>query len=236
MVACPSCGAEVEIWSDEAVATCSSCKTTITRPGALSCLEWCAMGKECVGDEVYGRYMTDRATSIRDRLLRELAAWFGQDTRRIDHATAVLGHAEALLRREPGDWHVVVPASILHDVGIKAAEEKYGSAAAHYQELEGPPVARRILRRAGLQEAAIEEICDMIGHHHSPRASETQNFKLLYDADWLVNLREALGSASAAERAALIERTFLTAAGRQMATQFYAGVKACRGDDAHRTA
>jgi len=38
----------------------------------------------------------------------------------------------------------VIPASILHDVGIKAAEEKHGSSAGHFQELEGPEIARKI--------------------------------------------------------------------------------------------
>lgn len=33
--------------------------------------------------------------------------------------------------------------AVLHDVGIKVAEQKYNSSAGHYQQLEGPPVARR---------------------------------------------------------------------------------------------
>ncbi|MDA3930432.1 MAG: hypothetical protein PF541_15900 [Prolixibacteraceae bacterium] len=40
---------------------------------------------------------------------------------------------------------VVDLASILHDIGIKEAELKYNSCNGHYQEIEGPPVARPLL-------------------------------------------------------------------------------------------
>ena len=38
---------------------------------------------------------------LKARLLRELVRHFGQDDRRIDHALAVLSHAEALLAESP---------------------------------------------------------------------------------------------------------------------------------------
>ncbi len=36
----------------------------------------------------------------------------------------------------------------------------------------------------------IDEICDIIGHHHHPREKETLNFQILYEADWIVNMEE----------------------------------------------
>jgi hypothetical protein len=36
----------------------------------------------------------------------------------------------------------------------------------------------------------IQEVCDLIGHHHWPREEETINFKVLYDADLIANLEE----------------------------------------------
>ena len=65
----------------------------------------------------------------------------------------------------------------------------------------------------------IEEVSDIIGRHHHPRPEETTNFKVVYDADQLVNLEEVLKdeTRSQAELMALIEREFLTTTGRKLA-------------------
>jgi DNA-directed RNA polymerase subunit RPC12/RpoP len=218
---CPSCGKEVEIWSDEFKARCRNCGKLVYRSREMSCLEWCAMAEECVGTQVFSSYRANRETGIRQALLKELDSYFGEDRRRIDHAKRVLGFAEELLKRGSGDWHVVVPASILHDVGIKAAEQKYGSSAGHLQEKEGPEIAKKMLFRAGLGVQTIAEICDIIAHHHSPGSIDTQNFKVLYDADTLVNLEESFEGKDEKERKRVIEGAFLTPAGREIAERVY---------------
>jgi HD superfamily phosphohydrolase YqeK len=210
------------MWSDEVRVTCGKCSKPVTRQGMMSCLEWCKMGRECVGEEAYNRFMTNHTATVREQLDDELHAWFGPDSKRIDHAHAVLCFAEELLQKESGDWHIVVPASILHDVGIKVAEEKYHSSAGNYQEVEGPPVARKILLKIGMKKEDIEEICAIIAHHHSPSDSESQNFRILYDADSLVNLSEVMPSFSVEKRKAVIAKTFLTAGGRERAAQLFA--------------
>lgn len=52
---CPDCGAEVEIWTDELKATCSSCGNKVYRAQQASCIDWCPHARECVGPEVYER-------------------------------------------------------------------------------------------------------------------------------------------------------------------------------------
>ena len=54
-ILCPSCGREVEIWTDEAKAACPGCKTTVFRERKMSCIDWCPHARECVGPEVYER-------------------------------------------------------------------------------------------------------------------------------------------------------------------------------------
>ncbi len=54
-IACPSCGQEVEIWTDEKKAVCPNCKTTVFRERQMSCIDWCPYARECVGPEVYDR-------------------------------------------------------------------------------------------------------------------------------------------------------------------------------------
>lgn len=55
-----SCGNTVEIWSDEVAAVCKKCKREITREMLPSCLDWCSMAKECVGEEKYKKYLKSK--------------------------------------------------------------------------------------------------------------------------------------------------------------------------------
>jgi HD superfamily phosphodiesterase len=220
-IICPVCSEEVEIWTDEIEAICPNCKKAVMRAQGQSCLEWCSYAKECIGEKKYSAYMKNKAMTVKDILLKELEEFFGNDTKRIDHAKKVMGFSEELLTKEKADWHIVIPASILHDVGIKIAESKYGSTAGHYQEQEGPGIARGILLKAGFKKEDIDEICQIIAHHHSPGKINTQNFKVLYDADRLVNLKEEADTKDKEKLSAMIDKIFLTETGKKIARRLY---------------
>ena len=53
-------------------------------------------------------------------------------------------------------------------------------------------MAREILEKLGAKPPLVEEVCDIVGHHHHPREEETVNFKVLYDADWIANLEDRI--------------------------------------------
>jgi len=219
---CPSCGATIEIWTDEIRATCSKCNTKVMRElEGATCLDWCKYAKECVGDQTYIRYMKNKAITIKQKLIKELEDYFGNDQKRINHAKKVIGYAEEILKQEGGDWHIVIPASILHDVGIKAAEEKYGSSAGNYQEKEGPEIAKKILLKLEFKKEDIEEICEIVAYHHTPGKVDTQNFKILYDSDWLVNLKDEVSLGDKDRLTAMINKVFLTKTGREIAEKVY---------------
>jgi HD superfamily phosphodiesterase len=128
---------------------------------------------------------------LTDQLITKMKEHFGTDKSRINHALQVTNFAEQLISNLDSDQlneKVIIYAAILHDVGIKPAEAKYNSAAGKYQEQEGPPIAREIMASLNIEEAVINEVCQIIAHHHSPGVINTLNFRGLYDADWLVNL------------------------------------------------
>lgn len=221
IIKCPDCSTEIEIWTDEIQATCPKCKKIVIREGGVSCLDWCRYAKECVGDQAYSKYMQNKAVTIKQKLIKGLEEYFGDDKKRINHAKNVMHFAEDILKQEEGDWHIVIPASILHDIGIKEAERKYGSSAGHYQEKEGPAIARKILLKLGLKKENIEEICKIIAHHHTPGKVDTQNFKILYDADWLVNIKDEVGLGDKEKLSKTIEKVFLTPTGKEIAQKVY---------------
>ncbi|MDX1708139.1 MAG: HD domain-containing protein, partial [Desulfobacterales bacterium] len=133
----------------------------------------------------------------------------------------VARYAEQIGKKEKASLAVILPAAYLHDIGIHEAERKYGSTAAEFQEAEGPPIARSILEKLGAREELIEQVCDIIAHHHHPQPDDSLNFKVVYDADLLENLDEKQKKAprSETEIAALIERSFLTDSGRAVARE-----------------
>jgi len=165
--------------------------------------------------------MHDDLEQIKKMLIKELENYFGADRKRIDHAKKVLRYADKLLRVEQADPYVVIPAAILHDVGIKAAEEKYNSSAAKYQEELGPAIAGRILVEMDYDDSNTYEICAIIAHHHTPGPNESSSFKVLYDADWLVNLRDEVDTTDKAKLEKAIDKIFLTVPGKAMAREIF---------------
>ena len=59
-ITCLHCGAEVEIWSFEAITRCPSCGNVVCRTQGPSCLDWCRAAKDCVGEETFARIMAER--------------------------------------------------------------------------------------------------------------------------------------------------------------------------------
>lgn len=94
---------------------------------------------------------------------------------------------EMLVEGEGGDEAIAIPAAMLHDIGIPAALERYGSAAGPYQEREGEAIARRLLTEVGCPEALRGAICDIVAHHHQRLTSPAPEFRLVWDADALMN-------------------------------------------------
>ncbi|MEC9490126.1 MAG: HD domain-containing protein [Halanaerobiales bacterium] len=163
---------------------------------------------------------------LKNKLIEELENYFAEDKERINHALRVTSFAEkliALFKKKYPDKdineQVIIYSAVLHDIGIKNAELKYDSTAGHYQEIEGPPVAREIMESLNIDFEIMDEIAEIIAHHHTPGKVSSNNFKLLYDADWLVNLPEVydLKTKSKSEKEKLIEKVFLADIGKELA-------------------
>lgn len=52
-IGCQHCGKVIEIWSDEIEVRCKYCGNITIRPLGVTCLDWCAFAKECIGEEKY---------------------------------------------------------------------------------------------------------------------------------------------------------------------------------------
>ncbi len=221
-VPCPGCGVAVEFFKDEPKLKCRKCGQIVVNPKIdLVCAEWCQYAEQCLGVSVVKNLRV-----MRDKLIDEMKKVFVGDEKRIEHALAVLNYAEQIQATEGGDPLIVRAAAILHDIGILQAESKYGSSAGKYQEIEGPPVARKILARYDLDKSIVGHVCKIIANHHSAKDIDTLEFRIVWDADWLVNIPEEFPSASKEKLQQIIDKTFKTHEGRQIAAESFVKVKA----------
>lgn len=214
---CSSCGEKVEFFKDEPKLKCRSCGHLVVNPRIdLGCAEWCQYAEQCVGDSA-----VNGINVIRDKLIDEMKKLFGEDHKRIEHALSVLSYAEQIQASEGGDPLVVKAAAILHDIGIHEAERKYGSPAPKYQEIEGPPIAEKILKNYRLSDEVIGHICKIIANHHSAKDIDTIEFRCVWDADWLVNIPEEYKDKNKEQLQVIIDKVFKTSKGREMAIELF---------------
>ncbi|MBN1457846.1 MAG: HD domain-containing protein [Sedimentisphaerales bacterium] len=161
---------------------------------------------------------------LKDELIKKMKSIFGSDEKRIRHALNVLNYAEQIQLTEGGDLFIITASAILHDIGIHEAERKHGSNAGKYQEIEGPPIAADVLKNYDLEQEIIDKICLIIANHHSAkdtRINDTAEFKIIWDADWLVNIPDEYPDLKQDKLSKIIYKVFKTEKGRQLAMDRY---------------
>ena len=110
-------------------------------------------------------------------------------------------------------------AALLHDIGIHNAEKKYDSTDGKYQEIEGGPVARAIMRDAHIPEWIIDRVCYIVEHHHTLSAIDGQDFQAVVEADLLVNMYDDHLDKETIRK--IRDRIFKTRKGIQLVNEMY---------------
>ena len=109
--------------------------------------------------------------------------------------------------------------TLLHDIGIHEAERKYKSTAGSYQEIEGPPIARKILTDLKISNDVINRVCFITANHHSYMKIGGLDFQIVVEADFLVNIFEDGMTQEAIE--SVLHKIFRTDTGRDLLKTMY---------------
>lgn len=128
-----------------------------------------------------------------NRLMREMVTYFSGDPKRVQHFMKVHAFAKWIGEEEgmdPDSLFVLEAAAYVHDIGIKKAEEKFGSCGGKLQEQEGPPEAQAMLERLGFAKEVTARVSYLVGHHHTYTDITDLDYQILVEADFLVNLYE----------------------------------------------
>ncbi len=128
-----------------------------------------------------------------EKLTALAIAYDAGDPRRVQHFIKVYAYSRLIGRSEGMDeqaQNVLEAAAVLHDIGIHEAERKHGSSGGKWQEIEGPAVAAPMLTQCGADEMESTRVQWLIAHHHTYNAGEEMDFRILLEADFLVNAYE----------------------------------------------
>lgn len=127
-----------------------------------------------------------------------------------------IGLAEEL---EAEQQRILEIAAVVHDIACPLCREKYGHADGKMQELEGPALARVLLKELGTEEALTDRVCWLVGHHHTLTDVQGMDHQILLEADFLVNADEGKATRQAIE--AMEKNVFRTAAGKRLLHSIY---------------
>lgn len=150
-------------------------------------------------------------------LTRSMIEYYKGDPERIQHFIKVHSFAAMIGKGESLDdktLFLLESAALVHDIGIKPAEEKYGCCDGNLQEQEGPAPARKMLGELGYEEEDIVRICYLIAHHHTYTNVDGIDYRILLEADFLVNLYEEKSPKNAVDAA--LKNIFLTDTGSKI--------------------
>ena len=157
-----------------------------------------------------------------EKVFLEMMKFYSGDPHQIQHFTKVHSYARLIGMEEKIDneaLEILEIAAIVHDIGIKPAMEKYGSSNGKYQELEGPPLAEKMLSGLGYPQHIIDRVCYLVGHHHTYKDIDGIDYQILVEADFLVNMFEGEMSMDAIKSA--LNKVFRTDTGKKYCCLIY---------------
>lgn len=90
----------------------------------------------------------------------------------------------------------------------------------NYQELEGPSIAKDLLRGIEISPETLDRVLYIIGHHHTYSKIDNIDFQILVEADFFVNIDE--DGTKKKGRLELAKKFFSTATGKELLEKLYA--------------
>lgn len=156
-------------------------------------------------------------------LIDAMTAYDHGDPERIQHFIKVHDFAATigvLKGLDEEEQFILETAAIVHDIGIRNSVEKYHSSAGKYQEIEGPGEAEKLLCSiGGYTKEQIERVKYLVAHHHTYSGVEGMDYRILLEADFLVNHYENHDRYSDIQKAK--EVIFRTEAGTRLLTTMF---------------
>ena len=161
-------------------------------------------------------------TEMLDLLTEKMMSFNQSDPKRIQHFIKVHRFSQLIGHMEKLDAHtqfLTECAALVHDIGIRPAEEKYGSCTGKLQEQEGPAEAEKMLKNLGFDQDVIDRVSYLVGHHHTYTDIDGMDYQILVEADFLVNYFEDHLETESIKKS--VKKIFKTETGIRIATEMF---------------
>ena len=155
-------------------------------------------------------------------LYTKMIEYYSGDPKRIQHFTKVHSYARLIGQLEhlsDDTQNILEIAALVHDIGIKISELKYGNCNGKNQEKEGKAEAEKLLTELGYPQEVIERVSYLVGHHHSYDQIEGMDYQILIEADYIVNAYESEYSKENIEN--FIEKVMKTDSGKRITREVF---------------
>jgi len=97
--------------------------------------------------------------------------------------------------------YILEAAAIVHDIACPYCREKYGSAPGMLQEQESARLLEAFFDGTDIPDEQLQRISFLVCHHHTISGVDGPDYRILLEADFLVNADEGKLSADAIEHA-----------------------------------
>ena len=128
----------------------------------------------------------------------------------------MIGEMENLSERQQETLEI---AAVIHDIACPVCREKYGNTSGSNQEKESPELVEDFLKDIEIDPEMKSRINYLVSHHHTYTNVDKMDYRILLEADFLVNADESEMSEAAVLTAR--ERVFKTNTGKKLLTSIY---------------
>ena len=154
--------------------------------------------------------------------IEKMIAFYQGNLHDINHFLKVWAFARTIGEQEGLDeqtQRTLELAAVVHDIACPACREKYGNANGKYQELESPPLVEKFFEGMPVERRMAERISWLVAHHHTYTDGEGMDYRILLEADFLVNAGE--GGLSRAAIETMRQNVFRTETGIRLLDSVY---------------
>ena len=133
-------------------------------------------------------------------LMQRMIAYSDGNLHDIAHFIKVHSYARTIGIQEglpDYEQETVELAAIIHDIACPLCRIKYGNTNGKHQEEESAPLVREILEGIDIPAAMADRINYLVSHHHTYTIVDGIDYRILLEADFLVNADESNMSADA---------------------------------------
>lgn len=155
-------------------------------------------------------------------IMKKMIAFSKGSLHDIDHFIKVWSYARTIAELEnvkEEDRRILEIAAIVHDIACPSLRERYGFSDGKKQEVEGPPMAKKLLSEFNLSEKQLERVLYLVGHHHTYEGVDGVDYQILLEADYIVNAGESAYSRDNILSAKA--HIFKTSAGKEILESIY---------------